>query len=645
MGWGFWYAPKNGRLELRYQSPTGKVFYSLKTACKSYLDDGGEAAKDLKPEQPSKKDQESQTKARTLQSSKRVREAPLPNASCSLETDCKSYIDEGGEAAKDLKPKQPTKKYLSQDQAVQSKRRRELKKDHQESQTKPLTLQWSKRVPEAPLPNASCSLKTACKSYIDDEGGEAAKDLKPKQQTKKYLIQDQSGQFKRRKKLKIDQESQTKPLTLQSSKRVRGAPLPNASSGNPKTVLSWLIDNNAVSILAKVYYRNKAGNPLLKGRITRNGIHCDCCFRVFTLTAFEAHAGSGNHRPSANIMLDDGSGRSLSDCQRQVRDSMMKTSSKVESPKTVKDNSYKYETDEVCSTCRDGGELICCDHCPSAFHVNCLGLKEVPDGDWFCPSCCCGICGIGYLSHDNLLTCQQCERKFHLGCLRLKESWDLKNDQTGKNWFCSHSCGNIFSGLQKLTEKPIVVGNNLTWTLLKSEACSDNDNHGLEVSAENHSKLSVALDVMHECFEPSKDFYSGRDLLEDVIFSRGSKLKRLNYKGFYTVILEENDDIVSVATVRIYGDKVAEMPLVATRFRHRRRGMCRVLVDELEKRLAEFGVQKLILPAVPIAVDTWTNNFGFSQMTDDERSELFQYSFLDFQGTTRCQKLLRQKDL
>jgi len=22
-----------------------------------------------------------------------------------------------------------------------------------------------------------------------------------------------------------------------------------------------------------------------------------------------------------------------------------------------------------------------------------LFLKDVPDGDWFCPSCCCGICG------------------------------------------------------------------------------------------------------------------------------------------------------------------------------------------------------------------------------------------------------------
>ncbi|XP_022772441.1 increased DNA methylation 1-like [Durio zibethinus] len=490
---------------------------------------------------------------------------------------------------------------------------------------------------QSPKGKVFYSLKTACKSYIDErreEGRVVDRDLKPKQPAKrKRLSQETPTQATKKKK---------KPKKIKrhrSSKRVREAPPPNSSNRNPKTVLSWLIDNNAVSILAKVYYRNKAGNPLMKGRITRNGIQCDCCFRVFTLTAFENHAGSNNHRPAANIILDDGSGRSLSDCQRQVI-----TSSKVESPKIVKDNSYQHESDEVCSVCRDWGELICCDHCPSAFHVNCLGLKEVPDGDWFCPSCCCGICGIGYLSDGSFLTCQLCERKFHVGCLRLEESNDLKNYQTPKNWFCSHRCKNILSGLQKLTGKPITVGNNLTWTLLKSEACSDSDSdhaHGLDASAENDCKLSVALDVMHECFEPSRDIYTGRDLVEDVIFSRGSKLKRLDFKGFYTVILEKNDDLVSVATVRVHGDRVAEMPLVATRFRHRRRGMCRVLVDELEKNLTKFGVEKLILPAVPDAVDTWTNSFGFSHMTDDERSELLHYTFLDFQGTIMCRKLLK----
>ncbi|XVF39805.1 hypothetical protein PTKIN_Ptkin01aG0061800 [Pterospermum kingtungense] len=487
------------------------------------------------------------------------------------------------------------------------------------------------------------SLKAACGDCI--HGGRGLSQGKRKRLSHgKQPISCKSltpKQPNRGKKLKKQGKNQTKPR-----KRVREGPLPS-SDRKPRTVLSWLIDNTVVSMLAKVYYRNKAGEPLMRGRITRDGIQCECCSKVFTLSKFEAHAGSTNHRPAANIMLDDGSGRSLSDCQRQVRDSLAITtkssSNLLESPKTVKGNFDQLENDLFCSACRNGGELICCDHCPSGFHLKCLGLKEVPYGNWFCPSCCCGICGIGCLSDDDSFhICQQCERKLHGSCLRLKEY--SSSDLVCKNWFCTNSCESIFYGLQKLIGKPIPVGNNLTWTLLKSDEACDITGHGMEVSAENHSKLSVALEVIHECFEPSKDFYTGRDTVEDVIFSRGSKLRRLNFKGFYTVILENNhDDIVSVATLRVYGNKVAEMPLVATRFRHRRRGMCRVLVDEIEKNLVELGVEKLVLPAVPGVVNTWTKKFGFSVMTDDERSELnLQYTFLDFEGTIMCQKLLER---
>lgn len=39
--------------------------------------------------------------------------------------------------------------------------------------------------------------------------------------------------------------------------------------------------------------------------------------------------------------------------------------------------------------CKDGGELLCCDSCPSAYHTFCLNppLDDIPDGDWKCPRC------------------------------------------------------------------------------------------------------------------------------------------------------------------------------------------------------------------------------------------------------------------
>ena len=44
---------------------------------------------------------------------------------------------------------------------------------------------------------------------------------------------------------------------------------------------------------------------------------------------------------------------------------------------------------EFCRVCKDGGELLCCDQCPSAYHIKCLNppLPEIPDGEWQCPRC------------------------------------------------------------------------------------------------------------------------------------------------------------------------------------------------------------------------------------------------------------------
>jgi hypothetical protein len=45
--------------------------------------------------------------------------------------------------------------------------------------------------------------------------------------------------------------------------------------------------------------------------------------------------------------------------------------------------------------CWDGGDLVCCDQCPAAYHADCLGLghaelEAVPT--WACPQHRCGVC-------------------------------------------------------------------------------------------------------------------------------------------------------------------------------------------------------------------------------------------------------------
>ena len=47
---------------------------------------------------------------------------------------------------------------------------------------------------------------------------------------------------------------------------------------------------------------------------------------------------------------------------------------------------------EFCRVCKEGGELLCCDLCPSAYHKGCINppLKDMPGGKWICPRCSVG---------------------------------------------------------------------------------------------------------------------------------------------------------------------------------------------------------------------------------------------------------------
>ncbi|KAL1829027.1 hypothetical protein ACET3Z_007439 [Daucus carota] len=384
------------------------------------------------------------------------------------------------------------------------------------------------------------SLRSACKGYIDEEihvgklaevqlprearyspsaSEEVRKEIhcenkKKRKSSSLHLASLSSNSVTKENKSKKIQAIKSKdninrPVSvsdrvLRSSKRAREVVDASSSHRNPCTILSWLMDNQVVLPSEKVQYRiGKDCKMMAEGRVTRDGIKCNCCQETFTLHNFEVHANSTCHQPSANIFLENG--RSLLECQLQLR--------------------------------RD---------------LNTRGSNR------------------GRLE--------------------------------------------ISVGLQTLLGKPVQLGrDHMTWTLLKYIKPDKHYHNQSDIvdSTEIYSKLNIALGVMHECFEPLNEPRTRRDLVEDVIFNR-----------------------------RVHGEKVAEIPLVATRSHYRRRGMCHVLMDELEKVLVKLGVERLVLPAIPSMLNTWISSFGFSRMSPSERLELLDYTFLSFKGTTMCQKLL-----
>ncbi|CAN7046668.1 unnamed protein product [Brassica oleracea var. botrytis] len=165
---------------------------------------------------------------------------------------------------------------------------------------------------------------------------------------------------------------------------------------------------------------------------------------------------------------------------------------------------------DVCCLCHPDGELLLCDGCPSAFHYTCLGLSSLPKEKlWFCPCCCCDVCGsIETSGHIKLMTCEQCQRRF-----------------------CSHQCSRVISALKSLVGRKIAVGDegDLVWTPMRAP---NEDEHYAD---EQISKLGSAVKILHQGFEPTKDPLSGRDLVEELIFKKDDVGVG---RGFYTVMIE-----------------------------------------------------------------------------------------------------------
>ncbi|XP_042402627.1 uncharacterized protein LOC121992374 isoform X1 [Zingiber officinale] len=407
-----------------------------------------------------------------------------------------------------------------------------------------------------------------------------------------------------------------------------------------RTILSWMIDMGVLPINGKVKYMNQQKTKtMLEGWITREGINCSCCRKILPISEFELHAGSELLHPSQNIFLEDGE-ISLFLCKIEA------WKKQVESERQgyyYFDVSCEDPNDDICGICGDGGSLMCCDACPSTFHLNCLGIEKPPPGDWYCTNCCCKYCGIPSGGTDGavLFSCHQCEARYHKDCTPCPES-DSAIPKCPTISFCAKSCRMVFSGLQELLGTKHDIDAGLSWSVVRCFDDVDSSELALRSrqGVECNSKIAVAFAVMNECFLPIVDKRSGINLIHGVVYNCRSNLRRMNFQGFYTFTLEREDEIISVASIRIFGTRFAEMPFIGTRNMYRRQGMCHQLLSGIESALSSLNVEKLVIPAISELKDTWINVFGFRPLEVSQEVDARSINILVFPGTGLLQKQL-----
>ncbi|CAL0300588.1 unnamed protein product [Lupinus luteus] len=173
------------------------------------------------------------------------------------------------------------------------------------------------------------------------------------------------------KRHKMQNKKRCAPLVRNAEEEIDSETDGYVPYNGKRTVLAWMIDLGTIVQNQKVHYmHNRKEFAPMEGRITGDGIHCGCCNEIVTISDFEAHAGSKLSEPLKNIYTEGGT--SLLQC---LLDSWFKQDEFERKGFHFVDTVGEDPNDDTCGVCGDGGDLICCDGCPSTFHQSCLDIK------------------------------------------------------------------------------------------------------------------------------------------------------------------------------------------------------------------------------------------------------------------------------
>uniref|UniRef100_A0A1J3CMF9 Chromodomain-helicase-DNA-binding protein 4 n=1 Tax=Noccaea caerulescens TaxID=107243 RepID=A0A1J3CMF9_NOCCA len=411
------------------------------------------------------------------------------------------------------------------------------------------------------------------------------------------------------------------------------------------------------------------GQKLLGGYKMGAGIYCYCCKSEVSPSLFEAHAGWASRR-KPYFYIYTSNGVSLHEWAITFSQGRKYSAN---------------ENDNLCVICADGGNLMLCDSCPRAFHIECVSLPSIPRGSWHCKYCeknsksesvgednvnssvagqlegvdhvdqlagrcirvvknmeaetngcvlCSGsdFCRSGF-GPRTIIICDQCEKEYHIGCLSSRNIVDLKELPKG-NWFCSMDCTRINSTLQKLLlgEAEKLSDSSLEIIQMKQER-----NHVNPVTPVSHPDIRWRL-ISGKVTSPESRmllsqalaiFHDCFDPIVDPLSGHnliprmvyGKSMQGQDYGGICCAVLTVNATVVSAGLLRVFGREVAELPLVATRVCSREKGYFQLLFSCVEKLLSSLNVESIVIPAAEEAEPLWINKFGFRKLAPEQLSK------------------------
>ncbi|GKE37858.1 acyl-CoA N-acyltransferase with RING/FYVE/PHD-type zinc finger protein, partial [Tanacetum coccineum] len=141
-----------------------------------------------------------------------------------------------------------------------------------------------------------------------------------------------------------------------------------------RNLLSFMINSGVILVGSKVQYgKTRRKIKSYEGTITSDGICCSCCNEVMGISEFVCHSGGNTSQGFDNVYLE--SGMCLSKClvdswRREEELNSLRFD-------VVVDVKGDDRNDDACNICGDGGDLICCDSCPSTFHQSCLEIQVI----------------------------------------------------------------------------------------------------------------------------------------------------------------------------------------------------------------------------------------------------------------------------